>query len=213
MTPLPSLPTDNLYKFLFIAGLTLILSGLVFYISQYQIIRKQVDELNIEVAKLDKEKEYSLKDIFNVASEIQELKIKQGKIKKKDKTDINQDLDNIKNNILMDKNYREYLAFVYAHKSEVFPLDHDLLAIKTKHEIIETKIKEIDINSIIINLKKEQKARDNWHLVIIGIISWGFIIFGIIIARNGYKKWYIYLQIPSDEKIKIELQRLKADNP
>ena len=213
MTPLPSLPTDNLYKFLFIAGLTLILSGLVFYISQYQIIRKQVDELNIEVAKLDKEKEYSLKDIFNVASEIQELKIKQGKIKKKDKTDINQDLDNIKNNILMDKNYREYLAFVYAHKSEVFPLDHDLLAIKAKHEIIETKLKEIDINSIIINLKKEQKARDNWHLVIIGIISWGFIIFGIIIARNGYKKWYIYLQIPSDEKIKIELQRLKADNP
>jgi len=71
MTPLPNIPTDNLYKFIFIAGLTLILSGIVLFTTQYNSINNNIDKLSFEVGKIEKESEFLRSDAFELDSEIE----------------------------------------------------------------------------------------------------------------------------------------------
>lgn len=52
---LPNLPTDNLYKFIFLAGLTIIFSSIILYVTQSYQIEGKLDLLEIEAASADME--------------------------------------------------------------------------------------------------------------------------------------------------------------
>ena len=50
---LTSLPTDNLYKFMFIAGLAIILATSIIYIEQYNILKENINKVALEVEKAE----------------------------------------------------------------------------------------------------------------------------------------------------------------
>ncbi len=70
MTPLPNLPTDNLYKFVFVAGLTIILSSAIIFVTQHNIISTEIDNVELEIIKLEKESDFLTDDTNLLETEI-----------------------------------------------------------------------------------------------------------------------------------------------
>lgn len=46
---IPNLPTDNLYKFIFLSGITIIIASAVLFVTQYKSLTDKNDTLALEV--------------------------------------------------------------------------------------------------------------------------------------------------------------------
>jgi len=208
MTPLPNIPTDNLYKFTFIAGLTIMLTALVILATQYNSVTNSTDKLEFEIGKIVSESAYFTKESAKLKIELDAI-IKKTSNFKSDTFDINQHISDLKNHLLTDKNYREYLSFVFAHKSDLTPYSEEVNKLNKINEILQVKGKQIILNSDITNLKVTQLRRENNRLIVISILYCLITYIGFRIANSGYNKWYTLVQKPSDEKLKMELLELK----
>jgi hypothetical protein len=208
MTPLPNIPTDNLYKFIFIAGLTIILTGLVILVTQYNSITNSLGKLEFEVGKIESESAYLRKEASELGIELKALDKKTSNIKA-DSFEINQHLIDLKSNLLNDKNYREYLSFLFAHESDLVPYSKEFSKLMKINEILEAKQKQITLNGDIIMLKIRQLRRETIRLVVISILLSLMMFTGYRIANSGYHKWYTLVQKPADEKLNLELLELK----
>jgi len=80
MISLPNIPTDNLYKFVFIAGVTLILSVVVFFTTQYIDVYNKSNIIKLEEIKFNIENDFLSKDFTELQSDINRLQIKLDKV-------------------------------------------------------------------------------------------------------------------------------------
>lgn len=50
---LPQIPTDNLYKFLFVAGLTIMGASSLLYINKYGVIKDKLDLIKTDIINFE----------------------------------------------------------------------------------------------------------------------------------------------------------------
>lgn len=62
----------------------------------------------------------------------------------------------------------------------------------------------------IILYRLDKQEEENRLLLLVGFFSAAGLLIGIWLAYYGYLKWYDKVQKPTDEKIKYELENLKA---
>lgn len=183
---IPSLPTDNIYKMFFIAGLAIMLTSVVIYFNQFQKVQDKVDKFQEEVVISGNEIDLNNDILSNKLAEIEsDTNADSARL-----NDPNKDSVKVKKEVILNAENRV--------------IDLRKLAIgiiENKHIIIgEQKIKELKSKIIKRDLKF-------LNTLIIGFVI--FMIIGLNLTWYGFKKWNNLIQKPNDEKIQLELQQLK----
>lgn len=208
MITIPNLPTDNLYKFLFIAGVILIISGFIIFTTQYKTLYGKIEDIELQIQHIETETNFLKQDNVEFITESKKILKKLKEIKNIDSIDFNTKLQNLKDN-LYDKEYREYFSFIIEHKKDILPFYEESKKLEIINEQYHTKDRQITTNLNMARVKNKQLNRGITVLAILGIMTVLLTCFGYIIAKYGYKKWHILVQNPIDEKLQIELKQLK----
>lgn len=189
MIPTPNIPTDNLYKFLSISGLTMIILSISSLYFNSKVLNTQIIETNRKIAKFGYETDYLRCEI----SEINNILDNDFPING-DTTNVNSGRDSIcsslqKTSILKytyakeqnfkDENFANFLDIYTTYLKYIKQLDS--LAIEISYDI-----KQVDYKNIL--LKRNKRAS-------------GFgIFFGCLISVCGFYLWYNKSQKFIDKK-------------
>lgn len=207
---LPNLPTDNLYKFTFMAGLFIIIFGLTIFTTQYKGISDKIDTLDMATKKYEIESKLLSEDIKRVDQQLntfeQHYKIRNNEI---DSLDIVSDIVSLKKR-LKSKSFREYYSFLLLHKNDLTPYIEKSMEIKImvgKSDSLERKLRLTDgyIEVSISTLKNQINIlRGISIFTIIALVS------GVTISVKAYKKWEVLVQTPLDKKLNLEIEQLNS---
>jgi hypothetical protein len=191
---LPQIPTDNLYKFLFIAGLTLAFASSVLYITKYSAIREELDAIEL---KLVNGKVAFLKDSLIMDLELERI----NELQNEDSSRIG-DLEKLirRNEKVKESELEQISLNLSERKKNIWD---------AKKNYIERYTSSRSRTKIILYRLDKQKE-ENRLLLFVGFFSAAVFLIGIRLAYYGYLKWYDKVQKPTDEKIKYELENLKA---
>jgi hypothetical protein len=191
-------PTDNLYKFLAISGLLLIVVSFIPNYFNFQLWEQKVDYLRqqkvfiAEIEKFNKDYEALNKNLNNLNQKYGES------------TDTYKVIFELQENLdkeLKERNYQKAkeLYEVYLSNKQIIlekkkvidelkaNIDNDSKEIKNKEIEIETKKAELDKTKDLIELYDEEIAR-------LKLMSYLLFILGIITAFIGFYFWYSKIQ-------------------
>ena len=210
MFPIPNLPTDNLYKFKFLGGISILLFAAYIYSTQLINSYSKLTESKIEVKKLEFRKDLITDNIKETKKEISELR-KKFEFVNLDKKNNEVDFETFKTNILNDKNYREYLVFTSTYQY-LLPGGSSFKKIDKLTSDAEQLLKEFEKNSINIEALFFQSEYESKKLGFVSIMFLILCYFGLKYIKIGYNEWFEFVQKPSDEKLKLEIEKLRIEN-
>ena len=210
---IPSLPTDNLYKFIALSGLLMVLVALIYPIT---ILNKSNEKLN-QLAGSKLQVQYELNEMHAKDTLIRE------KLKELEQS-IGSSYDSVKQNIyslayndsikkLCQKNdFREYFKFIEKYKYSLFPNQSELKEIEDlmkEREDLRLEIKNllIQLNYKSGELKTELELYERNKTIIIALLY-----SGIFITLSGFFLWYIKVQRYLDIKLKQETLKMLMEN-
>jgi len=201
---IPNLPTDNLYKFRALSGLSIIIFFISIFVIRLARIDENINKLKIEIGELEFERVILQEKDSLFALEAKNL----GKALEKYKFD---PVDTI---ILLDSlikdlhnpAHREYLQFIFSYQNEVIPEQKLLNALnqrlKQREEnsfSLRSKANSIDIKNEILNSDIKALRRFTW------LMSLGIGI-GVYFTLSGFRLWYNKVQKYLDKKLENEAQ-------
>lgn len=203
--PMPNLPTDNLYKFKFISGVLILAFAAYIYVTEVNYSFSNIIKSSISSKKLDLQ-------ISLLENKLNEIKIEELKLKIKT---INLSLSER----YYLKNYHSgqeaYIDSIYS----IINIDNSILAIKRNNQSIESLENEAKVinneianNLIELNLCITRSSYDTKILIITSIITFILIFYGRRITKSGYNEWHQLVQKPIDEKLMLELKKMKSEN-
>ena len=179
---IPSLPTDNIYKMFFIAGLAIVLSATIICLNQKQKLETNVAKFREEVLAKENEIDYETGKLNFTSKELQ--------------NELNDELKSISK---VDSTYTS--KRIEKHLNDVKKMNIENEGIKLK----------IEGNKKVIELKKDLLLKDKWLLNFLGLLYILFLALGLALTGYGYEKWKTLIQIPNDERIQLELAQLKRN--
>lgn len=202
---MPNLPTDNLYKFKFISGVLILAFAAYIYVTEVNYSFSNIIKSSISSKKLDLQ-------ISLLENKLNEIKIEELKLKIKT---INLSLSER----YYLKNYHSgqeaYIDSIYS----IINIDNSILAIKRNNQSIESLENEAKVinneianNLIELNLCITRSSYDTKILIITSIITFILIFYGRRITKSGYNEWHQLVQKPIDEKLMLELKKMKSEN-
>lgn len=203
---IPNLPTDNLYKFIFIGGLTLVIASCILLVTQYNLLSEKIDAHKVSTTELETELSILEKDLKFINKDLARL---EKKLKTDDTIDIVTNLDVIRERLKKDKDFREYYSFLLEHKEDLLPYYKDIAQLEIMINRGDSLERKSSINHVILQEKLKLLRKENRSLILFSLFSLVCMVVGYVMARNGYKKWLTLVQEPADEKIRLELIQLK----
>lgn len=213
---LPNLPTDNLYKFISLTGILFVVFFFVYPLTRIDRIRNKQISLDAELSMLNASNEIFDaklnsfgKDVKTLEKKIKDNYGKSDSLSKyENKPRIN--LVELLNN-LHDKEYREYIKFTFDYEKKIIPEKFELELLKRMSDSIreienKQKLTLVGIKSKNAQISENIKQENGW----IWAEILGFTL-GLILIALGFKFWYNKVQIPLDEKLKLEVELLKIN--
>ena len=198
---IPNLPTDNLYKFIALSGVTIILVSILFYSSEIIELYDSTKTIESEIEILELDIEFFDEDVKAFESDVMLID-----------SSVSHNYDFQLDKVMKDKNLRDYFEFLFQYEDRIFPekikpdlIKSEMNRIDDLHREIRKKIKLVEIKNKMVNSK-------NNTLIITAVLPLFLIIIGWAMARYGFKQWYKMIQGPIDEKIAIELKNLREMN-
>lgn len=191
---LPQIPTDNLYKFVFVAGLTIMAASSLLCIDKYtdltdklEVIRDNLQNAEIkfvadsmaidfEIGKInalisdDSTKAQMFKTLINSGKQVEEA-----------------DLDEL-GSILVQRKNEFWSARANWNEKRISWYS--------------------ERNKIRYNLKKLERTKS--YFIAISFFCMICFMIGLRLAIKGHKYWNTRAQKPTDERIQIELSKLKS---
>jgi len=197
---IPNLPTDNLYKFIALSGVFII----VFFISMYVLrstkLRENLDKITTEIGELQFEKLLLIEkdSILNV--DLKDLESKLDRYKT-GSTELKFDLSEISKPIL-DPNKREAFRFFFTYESEILPERKILDDILLRKKLSDENEEKLRIKTNKIYLMSNQTIEDIKSLRRFSILMSLGIFIGSFLAINGFILWYQKVQKYLDIRIR-----------
>lgn len=180
----PEIPTDNLYKFIALSGLTLVILS---FLPNFHAYNHKVSLIRLdgEVKTLKKEVEWVSSDLKKLDNEIESAEMK-----------IARPLSDIlKGKAIEFEKHREELD--------------ELRAKRSRH--VEMLRKQI-IKAIQISTKQQEQVYLGKRILIEIVIAGCTGILGVLLAVNGFVFWYKKLQLPQDIIISKKAKETKNNN-
>ena len=180
----PTLPTDNLYKFVALAGLAVVLISLTYPVGKFVELQLAAVETRFEITKLNIEKD-------DIKSDLEELRTERSLT--------------LKNRLPLREQERQRLNKIEPQKTEsaMEELKDQLSAIMVLQERQRlSSIKTVDADKAVAKLDTQLK----W-LRIYGWASIVGLLIGSLVALAGFRRWYIRVQAPNDRLLVKQLEK------
>lgn len=210
MMDIPNLPTDNLYKFMALAGLILFISALYLYESDFSKISDEIDQIHQEVAILSQDTitiNTLTKDLDERAYIIYDYVIEKY-------TDLKKTSEPKKYSKLIKSFYSKGLPdsssyFLYnvfyaysLRKPELKPLYEE-------YKVINDKYHDLAINFNKIRVEQKSKlariSTKNKRMMWTGTFYSILLGIGFIISFYGFLFWYYKIQVHQDKLLRYSL--------
>lgn len=207
----PNLPTDNLYKFAFIGGLTLVLTIAILVVTQYFELMRKMDLTDITITQLETDISFLKEDKKFIRNEVDKLEHEVDSIEKTSgplKKSYNLRLNEIHSKLLSSKDYREYFVLVSTYQSELSPLSYKVETLRKLHEENKKLTRKILAKSSILTTKVDALSRETDFKLLLSFFAFAGLFCGTILAKYGYKNWKELVQNPTDQKLRVELEML-----
>lgn len=162
---LPS--TDNLFKFLFIGGLLMVFTAMIYPMQKRQL-------LEVEIVSYNKEVELINNEIDEISSNVKKLKALDNTIEK-DLKHLQTLRDNAKNNTIKSKHAKEFTTLKNQYMFG--------------YTAAEKKLSELKVKKIILDFNKNKITLLQNHSDEYGCYTFWFLIFGIPLALIGISGW------------------------
>jgi hypothetical protein len=189
---IPNLPTDNLYKFMALSGVLIILVFISMYTARVSTLNENINNETAEIEELKFEKLLLAKKDSLLDIDIHELSSKMSKYKY-DSTNLEKNISDLRE-VLKDPNNREYLKFFYTYEDDLIPEKKifDDIVERTKsgdenRNLIQQKQNTIFIKDNKINKDVRSLIEFKW------IIAIGILI-GLFLSIYGFFLWYLKVQ-------------------
>lgn len=165
---IPNIPTDNYYKFLSLSGILIMVASMFFCITQDNAISREIDNIDLELAKLELEKKFLTEDSKKVEKQIEDLQKSADKLEGKDPDEeVGAFFKSNQTSIQNDKNFRDYLEFIFKYKEELIPQIIKAEKIKIEFEKQKKLDRELQIKTLSIKFKtKILRSKINTSLFI-----------------------------------------------
>jgi len=206
MISIPNLPTDNLYKFTFLGGLTLVIVSAVLLFTKWTDLYTNVEDLDFAVKKTKIELTFLKEDRAYIKSQINKIT---KELKITDSIDIVTNLRVLREQLLRDRNLREFYAFVWDHRLDLLPYEDDIRKLKAMNESNKLLDRKIRTTNEMYFIKLKALSKETNLMLIFSVLNILLMAIGVLMARHGYFRWYYLVQKPADEKLNIELQLLR----
>jgi len=180
-------PTDNLYKFVALFGLTLVLASLLFMAWRMDTIFEESAGTNAEVALVNSMNTRQGKALEAAKGELKALK---DEIRALDRE--------VGNGNLSPARRKEISERKPENERRQAEVQHECSAANSADAAINTKIDEINSHARSIN---DHLTTFGFLAKIVGVI----VGIGMIIAGLGFHSWYRKLQAPQDRLLQLEL--------
>jgi hypothetical protein len=219
---IPGLPTDNLYKFKALGGLTLLIVALILYVTELDKMFSEIFTLRTDIDIENTEMDILIRARNAVDADYKEISLDIDK-NKKDIAELN---NNCVSDTILSKDNEFGLLFNYikskdkeeARRDIEFRLKHrkEFLPVIEKFDLVQKKWEENQNLKDKIKFKVIQNTGKVNYLIfksiIFGLLSLLVIIsfrFGIRLANSGFRDWKEKVQDLQDEKLKLEIKNLR----
>ncbi len=204
---LPNLPTDNLYKFIALSGVFILITLLVLLNLSKSRILIEIDEIETEEGELVFEMELKNLRTEEIGNELKILRERVDEYKRKGYIESDNDINSLLKK-LKDSEEREYYQFLYKYEEKILPEIFTLNVIEAKCDELFELQNKTRLNKMQVNRKRElirskyrRLKQDIWKYYLGIIIS-------LIISIYGFVLWYKRVQIYLDLKLKNEITKL-----
>jgi len=199
---IPNLPTDNLYKFMALAGLTVIIISFSLMSHFTNTIKNEKNEIELEICQLNAEKSGTEKKRLALYNELIALKCDLLRYKP-DTIEKIVDLNEL-NRKLQNANYRDFKEFYFKYQDQLMPQERLFREISEKSKVIEDYDYNNQIKDAIIQKKSSFYSEKEDDLKRLRFIEFLSIAFGAFISAYGFLFWYFKMQKYLDKKLKKE---------
>ena len=208
---IPSLPTDNLYKFVALSGLVLIITSLALPMLNNDKGYKLFTQLNSNKTQIEIEiKELTTQDSI-IDALLNQLEAGIDSDSLYPQKDINIYSLKYRDDVIEScygKEFRDYYEFIEKHKYTLFPREAKIREIKNKmkeRDEIRLEIKKLHYQFINKNAELKTVVNIYERREFILLVS---SLIGIILTSFGFYYWYYRVQKYLDKKLKKETEEL-----
>jgi hypothetical protein len=203
---IPNLPTDNLYKFVALSGVILVVASEFLVQIRISKAKENVNRLVAESEMLKFDKSVLLKKDSILLVEVDELKLQMERYKfDMDSSDLNINISELKK-ALYDVKYREYLTFVYTFREQILPEKKQYERLQQHQDELQENRNLLDKRDKEISIKKEQIKEDLSSITKLIWLHGIALAIGLIMAISGFRLWYLKVQKYLDIKLKKEAE-------
>ena len=184
---LPEIPTDNLYKFMALSGLTLVILSFLPNFHAYNL-KVSLIRLDGEVKTLTEEVEWVSSNLKKLDNEIESMKVRIAKL-----TGISV------SEITLALSTRLPLSDIRKEKEiELEKHSKELDELRAKRSRYVEMFRKQAIKTIQISTKQQEYVYLGKMIMREVVIAGCAGIFGVLLAVNGFVFWYKKLQLPQD---------------
>jgi len=187
MFSLPNLPTDSLYKFVFI-------SGIVLYIYSTYLLQNQNAELSRDQIEID-----SVKWTQKEAIRIETLKSNRAK---DNVNELVSEINKITKEVALIEQSKKNPKNPNEMLNDMLALKAKLLVVRAKNDSITTNINKLEVNAQIHSAK--MNARLNKYEETLDDTR-DYRTFAIVLFFAGLFSWFFRIQIPQDKLTKLSV--------
>ncbi len=209
---IPTIPTDNYYKFFALSGVVVTITCIILYLNQWNVINDEIDKTSIEITQLELEKKFLEEDSVTIDFQISRLGSFDTTLAKLNLDSVITEHFKVNSTALQnDKNLRDYYEFLFKYVDKIIPLVPKVEKIKEAHLQQVQVRRNLTLKIALIKDKIGIQNSKNNKLLISGIVLGIFFVIGLRISSRGFVQWYNLVQKPSDEKLALEVQELKKE--
>lgn len=187
LIPLPSAPTDNLYKFLALSGVALMIAGAGFPALALREYNDKGVEFLSERLVVESDKAAVKEELDSLHQEITGLR---AEVKWASDTSVDAGL-------MLDKEYRAKVE----KDNDYLLAQHN--AVHARANDVDRRLAALHAKTMMIDMLHDDATRLKWLGAVFGAL-------GAMLACFGFERWYSLYQKPQDDLILAELAERKA---
>lgn len=192
------IPTDNLYKFMALSGIMMLIVSLIPFYHSYEL-KLEAIRLNGEIKTLNVQINYLSEDLSELNKEVSALY---------------KETDSIKRQLgALDANEAVGIkqALSDDEKVEIIKRSEEITKKATEQKSKLLQYQEINRKQELTSIKHDNEIQKQkfllfviWNELIIGTLG---LLFGIILSYKGFLLWYKKLQVPLDKIVQRKLNQ------
>jgi uncharacterized protein (DUF1499 family) len=192
-----------------ISGVTIVLVSVLYYTTELNNLFTNMNSIESEITSIELEVNFIKADKDILDQRLTDIRKSLPDSLFKDTISDYLHVENLKDRLLNDKNFRDYFEFLCKYENKINPYRSKVDIVKSETELLFKLNREIERKLTQLKIKAKTLKSENGKLLFNSFILIILSFVGYKMARYGFKEWYYKVQKPSEEKLALELKELR----